>query len=105
MTEYLKKGICWSLPLNIVGCEACFLVCEVLAMFKYLDKGEDNLHDASCEYKIRRRRLHMIKLQFTRIKVRRGRVWCRICPRCGGTGTFNSGETCYYCHGTGSVDD
>ena len=38
------------------------------------------------------------------------------CPRCGGYGTFSSGETCYYCqgnktvecpscNGTGSVED
>lgn len=25
------------------------------------------------------------------------------CPRCGGTGTFLSGETCYYCQGSGTV--
>lgn len=35
----------------------------------------------------------------------RGKVRFRICPRCGGTGTFNSGETCYYCHGSGSIND
>ena len=23
------------------------------------------------------------------------------CPRCGGTGTFNDGATCYYCSGKG----
>ena len=41
---------------------------------------------------------------FKRI-VYRGKVRFRICPRCGGTGTFNSGETCYYCHGSGSIND
>lgn len=28
----------------------------------------------------------------------------RVCPRCGGEGTFLSGETCYYCQGSGEVD-
>ena len=28
----------------------------------------------------------------------------RVCPRCGGEGTFLSGETCYYCQGKGTVD-
>ena len=27
----------------------------------------------------------------------------RTCPRCGGEGTFLSGEKCYYCQGTGEV--
>ncbi len=35
----------------------------------------------------------------------KGRIRFRICPRCGGAGTFLSGETCYYCNGSGSVDD
>lgn len=26
------------------------------------------------------------------------------CPRCGGTGSFNSGETCYYCNGDGEIE-
>lgn len=26
-----------------------------------------------------------------------------VCPRCGGAGTFLSGETCYYCKGKGTV--
>ena len=34
-----------------------------------------------------------------------GKIRFRICPRCQGTGTFLSGETCYYCHGTGTVAD
>ena len=34
----------------------------------------------------------------------KGKIHFRICPRCGGTGTFNSGETCYFCQGTGTVD-
>lgn len=25
------------------------------------------------------------------------------CFRCGGTGTFTSGETCYYCQGDGYI--
>lgn len=33
------------------------------------------------------------------------KIRCRICPRCGGTGTFNSGEVCYYCNGSGTVSD
>ena len=41
---------------------------------------------------------------FKRI-VYRGKVRFRICPRCGGTGTFNSWETCYYCHGSSSIND
>lgn len=31
------------------------------------------------------------------------RYSARTCPRCGGTGTFLSGEICYYCQGTGEV--
>lgn len=26
------------------------------------------------------------------------------CPRCGGTGEFTDGSTCYYCHGEGYVE-
>lgn len=29
----------------------------------------------------------------------------RTCFRCGGTGRFDSGETCYYCQGSGVVDE
>lgn len=46
----------------------------------------------------------MKKRAFMRI-LYNGRGRFRICPRCGGTGTFNSGETYYYCHGAGSVDN
>lgn len=36
---------------------------------------------------------------------RRGAIrFSRVCPRCGGEGTFLSGETCYYCQGSGRVD-
>lgn len=34
----------------------------------------------------------------------KGDTLSKICPRCGGTGTFLSGETCYFCKGTGTVD-
>ena len=44
----------------------------------------------------------MKKRTFKRI-VYGGKIRFRICPRCQGTGTFLSGETCYYCHGTGTV--
>lgn len=46
----------------------------------------------------------MRKKVFKRIMCK-GKVRFRICPRCGGTGIFDSGETCYYCHGAGTVDD
>lgn len=36
---------------------------------------------------------------------RKGEIRARICPRCGGHGTMLSGETCYYCQGTGTVED
>lgn len=26
------------------------------------------------------------------------------CFRCGGTGTFNDGSTCYYCQGKGYIE-
>ena len=29
----------------------------------------------------------------------------RWCPRCGGTGKFDSGDTCYYCNGSGIIDE
>lgn len=38
-------------------------------------------------------------------KYRCCKVRSKICPRCWGTGTFDSGETCYYCNGDGSVAD
>lgn len=37
----------------------------------------------------------MKKRTFKRI-VYGGKIRFRICPRCQGTGTFLSGETCYY---------
>ena len=41
---------------------------------------------------------------FKRI-VYRGKVRFRICPIFGCTGTINSWETCYYCHGSGTIND
>lgn len=29
----------------------------------------------------------------------------RRCYRCGGTGKFDSGETCYFCNGSGVIDE
>ena len=43
--------------------------------------------------------------KFKRTKHLSKKIRFRICPRCQGTGTFLSGETCYYCHGTGTVAD
>lgn len=42
----------------------------------------------------------------TFIKIKRAKVFSRTitCPRCAGTGTFTSGETCYYCKGSGTVE-